>query len=255
MESSIRGWAVQRNVKVSVMAGPLEKLPKYFVSTLAMRKKWISVLEQWRVASEVLMRGVNTSSEMKDPHWVEVIMHTKTHGSQCMLRGDDKALQHHRHHIEFGVEREELKDLASIRSCKPRTLMDSGLGKYAFYLMTQSGKKAVRRGVRIPLAYWKVASWKEGATQVYCCYLMDQTGIVDMSSTGETCLAEIKTSFDVIPGDITHAGDDTCEQLYSPRGGKEPGQQAAQHTMDCDFASNGIGWRGAYLLEENDIDH
>merc|ERR1712217_899092 len=41
LESNVREWSVVESKQISVMAGPLETLPEYFVSTLAMRKKWI----------------------------------------------------------------------------------------------------------------------------------------------------------------------------------------------------------------------
>lgn len=255
LESNIRDFSVSEKRKISVMSGPLELLPSFFLSTPAMKKKWTSVLELWRVASEVLMRGVDTANGMKDPHWVEVTEHTtEASGSHCMLRGDDASQAQHPD-VTFGVQREELRDLAHIPSCRAQGLLKEGLGKYAFYLMMQAGKSAIRRGVRVPLAYWKVASWERQGKQVYCCYIMDQTGVVDMTDTGAACIAEIDNSFDVVPSGIVHAGTETCEALFSPRGGNDPENQQAQQTMDCDFGGNGIGWRGDYLLSENDIDH
>jgi DNA/RNA endonuclease G (NUC1) len=271
LESSIRKWASPRPVgkgtPVSVMAGPLEHLPEYFVSTPAMIKKWTRILDQWRVASEVLMRGVETAHGMKDPHWVEATEHTAqpsikpsrkkkkaTESFHCMLRGDDAARKRDAN-VTFGVDRDELRDLAVVPSCMATDLVKKGLENFALYLMTQAGSKAVRRGVRVPLAYWKVASWEQEGTQVYCCYLMDQAGVVDMRDTGEICLDVIGKSYNVIPDGLTHAGEDTCGKLYTPRGGKEPENQQTQETDDCDFSTNGIGWRGEYLLKENGIDY
>ena len=164
LESSIREFAVEKNVKVSVMSGPLETLPEYFVSTAAMKKKWKSLLAQWHVAGEVLMRGVDTAAGVKDPHWIEVIKHTSGRGSTCILRGGRKMVGE-----AMGVETEGLTDLAHIRPCKIATLL-KGLSGYAFYLMAQAGKTAQRRGVRVPLAYWKAISWKQDEKDVYCCY-------------------------------------------------------------------------------------
>ena len=72
-------------------------------------------------------------------------------------------------------------------------------------------------------------------------YLMDQTGVADMTSTGDGCLRTVQASFDVVPEGLEHAGKDACEALFAPRGGNNPEEQQAQDTMYCDFANTGIG--------------
>merc|ERR1712031_53712 len=109
-------------------------------------------------------------------------------GEHCMLRAYEGE------HVTPAIEKERFQDLATIRACQPSTLVRS-LSDYAIYFMTEAGSKAVRRGVRVPLVYWKVASWKdkERKKSVFCCWLMDQTGMVDETDTGAGCLETVKT--------------------------------------------------------------
>lgn len=231
LESKVRSWAVDTlGGLVSIMAGPLERLPEQFLDTQEKKIKWTSLLEKWRASAEILMNGIPS----RDPHWMELVKHTALmHDSDgpgpkhCFLGSYDK------------TSKPTLADVMKIDTCTPGGLAPE-LSDYAVYLMTEAGTKGQRRGVRVPLAYWKVASWKdlEKDKQLYCCWLFDQTGAVaefpqDDKYSGPACLKAVKElGADVLPR-MLYAGKKTCGALYTPR-------PNSQGNMPCNFRSAGI---------------
>lgn len=239
LESRVRATAVELDESIQVMAGPLRAVPSTFFETGEQRSQWADLLDVWRVAGEVLMEG---QVAKKDPHWIEVTWQTDGGAPrQCILRGK-----------EANAARDgAFPDLADVKACNvPHLQRASLLGRISVFLMTEAGAKRVRRGVRVPLAYFKVVTLPRNK---YCCWLMDQLDQVSPIK-GEECLNTVAThSWNHAPGDLhilsteaSYAGDATCSSLFTP--------SQTSSTVNCGFKNTGIGWRGQYLLREAGVE-
>jgi hypothetical protein len=235
----VRATAVELDESIQVMAGPLRAMPSTFFETGEQRSQWADLLDVWRVASEVLMEG---QAAKKDPHWMEVTWETDGgEPRQCILRG--KAAN--------AARDEAFPDLVDVKACNVGYLQRASmLGRISVFLMTQAGSKQIRRGVRVPLAYFKVITLPRNK---YCCWLMDQLDQVSPIK-GQECLDTVATySWNHAPGDLnilsaeaSYAGDAACTSLFTPA--------ESSSTVNCGFKNMGIGWRGQYLMREAGVD-
>mmetsp|Transcript_139202 Transcript_139202/g.361752 ORF Transcript_139202/g.361752 Transcript_139202/m.361752 type:complete len:529 (-) Transcript_139202:62-1648(-) len=234
LEKQVREKSVSLQEPLQVYAGPLRQLPDTFVRTKTQRDMWRHLLDFWRVASEVLME---TFSETKDPHWVEATwLNDDDSVGHCILRAK-KANP---------VRDERFPDFVKLPTCSiPKLTTRAMLHKISLFLMTEAGAYKARRGVRVPMGYWKVVNLPNNK---YCCWLMDQTDEVAPVS-GEACLATIKASswgtqadeIKLFHPSVTSAGDEYCNAMFTPN---------PKRSVNCEFKEIGIGWRGAYILRE-----
>lgn len=226
LEASIREFAEKENKLAAVMAGPLDKFPAVFADEVHERRKWNDLLDLWAEASDVLM--VNDLG--KNPHWIEVV----TDETRCVTLGAQSP----------GTARMETKfaDLAEAPECVMSAVANNlanGDVATSVFLMTEAGSTGTRRGVRVPLAYWKAVSWDDDATgKLYCCWFFDQTDAV--KAVGGQCKNLVSEHHaDVVPASMQYAGDAACGQLFTP---------SEDHGLECDFHTRGIGWRGQFEL-------
>mmetsp|Transcript_96213 Transcript_96213/g.200986 ORF Transcript_96213/g.200986 Transcript_96213/m.200986 type:complete len:648 (-) Transcript_96213:250-2193(-) len=225
---------VTEKYDIDVIAGPVQEVPEEFLGK-DLLPHWKDLFGYWRDAGEVLMS--NTYPGSKYPHWVDITWKDGNKPGRCILRGD---LANPRRDALF-------PEYLNIPTCNLDEIVTKEmLPKLSLFLMVEAGSKRTRRGVRIPLVYYKVATFSDDK---WCCWMLDQLDNV-FPSNDRKCLQTVaENSFgaknpgdlDILPDAKKYAGDERCAAIF---------QKKESKSVDCGFHNQGIDWRGQYQLEE-----